>query len=90
MVSGRNLAVPPPAVTVTVSGEMSIIILIECGRLTYLVDYLFKDGPPPPCEDAPGYYPEADIDASGAVNVADLTYLVDYLFKGGPQPAPCP
>jgi len=49
--------------------------------LTYLVDYLYRVGPPPPNIDA------ADVDGSGGVpNVADLTYLVDYLFRGGPAP----
>ncbi len=48
--------------------------------LTYLVNYLFKSGPPPPIIEA------ADVDGSGDVNVADLTYLVNYLFKGGPAP----
>ncbi len=52
--------------------------------LTYLVDYLFFDGPAPPCTE------EGDVEGSGAINVADLTYLVDYLFFDGPAPAPCP
>ncbi len=52
--------------------------------LTYLVDFLFFEGPAPPC------FEEGDVDGSGAINVADLTYLVDYLFFDGPAPAPCP
>ncbi len=52
--------------------------------LTYLADYLFFEGPPPPCPE------EGDVDGSEAINVADLTYLVDYLFFDGPPPAPCP
>ena len=52
--------------------------------LTYLVDYLFDNGPMPPC---PG---ESDTDGSGAINVADLTYMVDYLFFEGPAPVLCP
>ncbi len=49
--------------------------------LTYLVDYLYHSGPPPPIMNA------ADIDGSGGEpNVADLTYLVEYIFHGGPQP----
>ncbi len=51
--------------------------------LSYLVDYLFRSGPPPPVMDA------ADMDASGDVVVVDLTILVDYLFRGGPDPV-CP
>jgi len=52
--------------------------------LTYLVDYLFRGGPPPPCPE------EGDVNGDGNTNVADLTYLVDYLFRGGPPPPPCP
>jgi hypothetical protein len=48
--------------------------------LTYFVDYLFFDGPPPPVLEA------ANVDGEGGVNVADLTYLVEYLFFGGPEP----
>jgi hypothetical protein len=48
--------------------------------LTYLVDYLFRGGPPPPVMQA------ADVNSDTNVNVADLTYLVDYLFRGGPEP----
>jgi len=48
--------------------------------LTYLVDYLFKAGPPPPVWQA------ANIDGENGVNISDLTYLVDYLFRGGPEP----
>jgi len=53
------------------------------GDLTYLVDFLFNGGPPPPIEAA------ADVDGSGDLNVSDLTYLVEFLFDGGPAPN-CP
>jgi|GEM_PF-589633 len=48
--------------------------------LTYLVDYLFFEGPPPPVLEA------ANVDGEVGINVADLTYLVDYLFFEGPAP----
>ncbi len=51
-------------------------------ELTYLVDRIFRGGPPPPIPQA------ADVDGSGgAVNVLDLTYLVNYIFRGGPAPS---
>jgi hypothetical protein len=49
--------------------------------VTYLVNYLFGGGPPPPDMDA------ADMNGGdGIVNVVDLTRLVGYLFGGGPAP----
>lgn len=52
--------------------------------LTFLINYLFLNGPAPPCTGA------GDVDGDGAINIADLTYLVDFLFRGGPPPPPCP
>jgi hypothetical protein len=52
--------------------------------LTYLVDYIFRGGPKPPCPK------EADVNSDAAVaNILDLTYLVDFIFRGGPPPGPC-
>lgn len=57
---------------------------VNVADISYMVDYLFRGGPPPVCVG------ESDVDGSGFINVADLTYLVDYLFRGGPAPAACP
>jgi len=61
---------------------------VDVADLTYLVKYLFKSGPVPPCIE------EGNVDGitgvGGPIDVADLTYLVKYLFKSGPAPAPCP
>lgn len=49
--------------------------------LTYLVDYLFRQGSAPPLFEA------ADINgADGVVNIVDLTYLMAYLWSQGPEP----
>lgn len=63
---------------VNYNGEVTI------SDLTYLVDYLFQGGPPPPCPE------EADVNASGDIGISDITYMVDYLFQGGPVPEECP
>ncbi len=61
---------------------------IDVADLSYLVDFLFRGGPAPPCED------EGNVDdvvgPGGPFDVADLSYLVDYLFRGGPPPPDCP
>jgi hypothetical protein len=58
------------------------IILVD--DIVYLVDHLFKGGPPPPCLD------EGDAKAdNGLILVDDIVYLVDHLFKGGPPPPAC-
>ncbi len=48
--------------------------------LSYLVDYLFHDGPAPPVVEA------ANVDGEGGVNIVDVNYLVNYLFFDGPAP----
>ncbi len=69
---------------VGIRGDVDYDMSLNVADLTYLVDYLFFDGPPPPCAE------EGDSDGTGSTNVADMTYLVDHLFFGGPAPAPCP
>jgi len=53
--------------------------------IVYMVDFLFRGGPPPDCP------MEADVDNldGPGMNVADIVFLVDYLFRGGADPFPC-
>jgi len=67
-----------------IRGDANYDMSLDIGDLVYLVDYLFRGGPPPPC------FEEGDVNGDGSINVADLTYMVDYLFRGGPLPMPCP
>ena len=49
--------------------------------LTFLVDFIFRGGPPP---DIPA---AGDLDGSGGnPNILDLTTLVDFIFRGGSLP----
>lgn len=51
---------------------------------TYLVDFIFRGGPPAPCD------VEADVNSDGlSATVLDLTYIIDVIFRGGPLPGPC-
>ena len=70
-----------------VDGENSSGVPISISDLTYLVAYLFSQGPQPPCME------EGNVDgldnAGTPINIVDLTYLVAYLFSEGPEPPPC-
>lgn len=48
--------------------------------VVYLINYLYKGGPPPP------YLNSADCDGNGDTNILDGVYLINYLYKGGPPP----
>jgi len=50
--------------------------------VTYLTNYCFKSGPPPPHPAAANVNGTPD----GTIDVADLTYLVAFMFKGGADP----
>ncbi|UCD64614.1 MAG: SBBP repeat-containing protein [Candidatus Zixiibacteriota bacterium] len=51
--------------------------------LVYAVEWIFLEGPPPPCVD------EADVNGDGIVTVEDLIFIVDLLYLSGPLPVPC-
>ena len=59
--------------------------VIDALDLHYLVDYLAKDGPEPPCMD------EADVNGDGVIDRKDLSCLARHLYsQGNPcQPADC-
>ena len=49
--------------------------------IIWLVNFVFKGGPPPlPCEAA------GDVNCSLSSTSADIIYLVNHVFKGGPLP----
>jgi hypothetical protein len=56
----------------------------EIGDLVYLSNYMFSNGPEPPCLD------EADVNGdSSPADISDLLYLSNYMFSGGPSPVAC-
>ena len=52
--------------------------------IIYLVNYVFKGGPPP----LP-VVSEGDVNCSATITSSDVIFLVNYVFKGGPTPV-CP
>ena len=69
---------------VGITGNADGLGEINVQDLTFMVNYLFKSGPTPPCPN------EGDVNGDTRINVNDLTYLVNYLFKQGPAPLSCP
>ncbi|MGB2769551.1 MAG: dockerin type I repeat-containing protein, partial [Candidatus Zixiibacteriota bacterium] len=57
--------------------------LVDVGDVVYLINYLYKGGPPPDPLAA------GDVNCDGIVDLGDVVYLVNYLFRGGPPPG-CP
>lgn len=53
---------------------------INIADAVYIIDYVFRGGPPPDplCV--------GDANGDGSVNVADAVHLINYIFKGGPAP----
>jgi hypothetical protein len=67
-----------------IRGDVNNNGIIDLRDFVFLVDYLWKQGDPPPCDE------EADINGDGVIGSSDLIYLVNYLWKNGPAPAICP
>ncbi|MFH2050180.1 MAG: right-handed parallel beta-helix repeat-containing protein [bacterium] len=61
---------------------------IDVADLVYLVDFLFKSGPPPLCSEE-GNVDNYETTPGLPIDVADLVYLVNYIFKSGPPPPAC-
>jgi hypothetical protein len=68
--------VPPSAKNGDVNGDGKVNV----DDVIFLVNFLFKDGPPPVPPAA------GDINADCFTTVADIIYLLNYLFRGGPAP----
>lgn len=60
--------------------------MLNISDLTYIIDYFFQSGPPPPCR----YEANVNGDPLEEVTIIDLTYIVDFLFQNGPAPKSCP
>jgi hypothetical protein len=78
-------------------GELAILISLAnfiCGDtdgdetinildIVYLINYIYKSGPPP------GNIESSDVNNDAAVNILDIVYLINYKYKNGPEPN-CP
>jgi hypothetical protein len=57
---------------------------INAGDQVYLINYLYRGGPPPIPMEA------GDLNCDGIVNVGDVNYLTSYLYRNGPPPCDPP
>jgi uncharacterized delta-60 repeat protein len=55
--------------------------VVDVGDVVWLINYLYKNGPPPVPLEA------GDANGDDSVDVGDVIYLINYLFKGGPPPS---
>lgn len=73
------------ALSSVMRGDMDGNPGINNGDLNYMVNYIFRGGPPP--------FPDkhfGDVNCDSNVNIQDLLYLNNYLNQGGPPPPnPC-
>jgi parallel beta-helix repeat protein len=63
-------------------GDVNGDEIVEVVDVIYLINYLFKDGPPPLPMVCAG-----DANGDGELTVSDVVYLINYLFKSGPPPS---
>lgn len=61
-------------------GDANADQVIDVGDAVYIVNYVFKEGPPPLRPAA------ADVNCDNRVNVGDAVYIVHYVFDSGSAP----
>jgi uncharacterized protein CbrC (UPF0167 family) len=61
-------------------GDVNIDGIVSASDIIYLVNHVFKSGPPPQPVPETG-----DVNCDGAVTAADIIRLVGYVFKSGPE-----
>jgi len=66
----------------SVPGDANADSLVNLGDITFMISYVFKNGPRPCIPEA------ADANGDCYPNLGDIVQLIDYLYKGGPAPLP--
>ncbi len=62
------------------SGDCNGDLTVDILDITYLIAFLYKDGP------MPDPYAAGDANGNVVVNILDITYLINYKYRGGPEP----
>jgi len=67
-----------------IPGDLDGDSSITVSDIVYLINYLFKFGPPPfPFSEI------ADANCNGRISLTDIVYLINYLVREGPKPEKC-
>jgi hypothetical protein len=82
---GKESAYPdtPLSFYVYVVGDASKDGIVDAADLVYLINYLYRNGPPPDPPQSADVYPDHILDSS------DLVSLINYLYRAGYAPT-CP
>ena len=62
------------------AGDANNDSTVGISDITFFVDYMFNNGPPPPCME------EFDNNNDCTLGISDLTFFVDYMFNQGVAP----
>ncbi|HSH00551.1 MAG TPA: thrombospondin type 3 repeat-containing protein, partial [candidate division Zixibacteria bacterium] len=68
----------------TTAGDVDNGGTVNIGDVTYLIQFIFNDGPPPVIAGS------GDVNCSGTLNIGDVTYVLDLIFTNGPLPCCLP
>lgn len=63
------------------AGDASGDNSLNVADAVYLIQYIFKGGPPPP------NHIEGDVNGDCSINISDAVYLINYIFKDGDPPS---
>ncbi len=66
--------------TVFLCGDANYDDIVDVGDVVYLVNYLYRGGPPPVPLEA------GDANNDLVVDVGDVVYIINYLYRGGSTP----
>ena len=68
------------ALPVVPCGDVNEDCVVDVGDVVLLINYLFKNGPPP------SPFPAGNVNSDQIIDVGDVVFIINYLFKGGPAP----
>jgi len=65
------------------SGDVTCDGKVDLGDVVFLINYLYRGGPPP------SPWETGDVTCDGVIDLGDVVYLINYLFRNGPPPLHC-